>query len=183
MDNLFVLRGKMQEIYAKHSRIFDKVFQFLLALIAFFLINNNIGYMKMLAQPTITLALAVICTFFPVLITVIAAAALILCHMYAASLGMLLVTGIIFFVMFVFYLRLTPKKAIVVLLTPIAFMLNIPCVIPVAYALVSGPMTLVAILCGTIVFYMIEYVKKAAPALQGGGVVTDMITQITAYVK
>ena len=183
MDNLFVLRGKMQEIYARHSRIFDKVFQFILALVAFFLINNNIGYMKMLAQPTITLALAVICTFFPVLITVIAAAALILCHMYAASMGMLLVTGIIFFVMFVFYLRLTPKKAVVVLLTPIAFMLNVPYVIPVAYALVTGPMTIVAILCGTVVFYMMQYVKKATPALQGEDAVSGMMTQVSAYVK
>lgn len=183
MDNLFVLRGRMQEIYAGHSKIFDKVFQFILALVAFFLINNNIGYMKMLAKPTITLALSVICTFFPVMITVIAAAILILCHMYAASIGMLLVTGMIFFVMFVFYFRLTPKKAVVVLLTPIAFMFNVPYVIPVAYALISGPMTIVAILCGTIVFYMTQYVKKATPALQGEDAVAGMMTQINAYVK
>ena len=183
MDNLFVLRGKMQEIYARYSRIFDKAIQFIVALVAFFLINNNIGYMKMLSQPVITLALAVICTFFPMLITVIAAAALILCHMYAASLGMLLVTGILFFVMFVFYLRLTPKKAFVVLLTPIAFMLKVPYIIPVAYALISGPMTLIAIICGIIVFYMIQYVKKATPALQGEDAVTGMMTQISAYAK
>ena len=183
MDNLFVLRGKMQEMYARHSRIFDKAIQFIVTLVAFFLINNNIGYMKMLAQPTITLALAVICTFFPMIITVIAAAALILCHMYAASMGMLVVTGIVFFVMFVFYLRLTPKKAFVVLLTPIAFMLKVPYVIPIAYALISGPMTLIAIVCGTIVFYMMQYVKKATPALQGEDVATSMMTQVSAYAK
>lgn len=182
MDNLFVLRGRMQEVYARHSRIFDKVLQFLLALVTFYVINNNVGFMKALAQPTVTLALAVICTFFPLLITVLAAAALILCHMYAASLGILLVTAIIFFVMFVFYIRLTPKKALVVLLTPLAFMLKIPYVIPVAYALVSGPITMVAILCGTIVFYMLQYVKTAAVAMQGSET-TDLMTQASAYVK
>ena len=182
MDNLFVLRGKLQEIYARHSRIFDKLFQFVLALAVFYLINNNIGFMKILTQPTVTLALAVICTFFPLLITLIAAAALILCHMYGASLGMLLVTGMLFFVMFVFYLRLSPKMAVIVLLTPVAFMVGIPYVMPIACALVSGPATMIAIICGTVVHYMIQYVKKAAPALQGEEA-ASLMTQITAYVK
>ena len=182
MDTLFAIRGKMQEIYARHSRVFDKVFQFLLALITFMMINNNIGFMKVLTQPTVTLAMAVICTFFPVLITVIVAAFMILGHMYAASLGILIVTGVLFFTMFVFYFRLTPKKAVVVLLTPLAFVMNVPYVLPIAYALISGPVTIIAIICGTIVYYMMQYVKKAAPALQSGES-SEMMTQITAYVK
>lgn len=182
MDTLFVLRGKMQEIYARYSKVFDKIFQFILALMIFWLINSNIGFMKILAQPVVTLALAVICTFFPALITVIAAAVLVLGHMYAASMGLLIVTGMIFLIMFVFYFRLTPEKALVVLITPLAFMFKIPYVIPIAYALVAGPMTIVAILCGIVSFYMIQYVKNAAPMLQGEDV-DGLMTQITAYVK
>lgn len=182
MESLYVIRGKMQEVYARYSRILDKVAQFFLALIVFWMINNNIGYMKLLAQPTITLALAVICTFFPLLITVIVAVLVIVAHMYAASIGMLIVTGILFLIMFVFYLRLTPKKAVVVLITPIAFMMHIPYVLPIAYALVSGPITIVAILCGVIVYYMMQYVKKATPALQGEEV-AGLMTEIAAYVK
>ena len=182
MDNLYVLRGKMQEIYGRHSRIFDKVFQFILALVVFYLINGNIGFMKVLAQPAATLALAVICTFFPLLITVLAAAVLVLGHMYAASLGMLLVTAMIFFVMFVFYFRLTPKKALVVLLTPVAFMFKVPYIIPIAYALISGPSTIIAVIMGTVTYYMMQYIKKAAPTLQGEEA-ADMMTQISAYVK
>ena len=182
MDNLYVLRGKMQEVYARHSRIFDKLIQFVLALVVFYLINSNVGYMKVLAQPVVTLAFAVICTFFPVVITVITAALLVLAHMYAASLGILLVTAALFFVMFVFYFRLTPKMSLLVLLTPVAFMFKIPYVIPIACALVSGPMTSVAIILGTVTFYMLEYVKKATPALQTEEA-ADMMNQITGYLK
>lgn len=182
MNNLFVLRGKMQEIYARHSRVFDKLLQFVLALVVFYLINNNIGYMKGLAQPAATLAFAVICTFFPMLITVLVAAVLVLAHMYAASLGLLFVTAVLFFIMFVFYFRLTPKMSLLVLLTPVAFMLKIPYVIPIACALVLGPVTIVAIMLGTVTFYMLEYVKKAAPALQNE-VAADMMEQIRAYLK
>lgn len=182
MDNLFVLRGKVQEIYARHSRIFDKAFQFILALVVFYLINSNIGFMKIIAQPVATLALAVICTFFPLLITIIVATLLILAHMYAASLGMFLVTGALFFVMFVFYFRLTPKKALVLLLTPVAFMLHIPYIIPIACALITGPSTIIAVILGTLTYYMLEYVKKATPALQSEEA-ANMMTQISAYIK
>ena len=182
MNNLFVLRGKMQEIYAKYSEIVDKGIQFVLALTTFFLINNNIGFMKVLGQPVVTLALAVVCTALPVIVTVFAAAALVLCHLYAASLGVMLVTAVIFLIMFAFYLRLIPEKAVIILLTPIAFMLKMPYVIPIACALVAGPSTVLAIVLGVIIFYILRYIKLAVPAFQGEET-AGMLTQISAYVK
>ena len=182
MDNLFVIREKMRELYAAHSRVFDKGLQFVLALVTFYLINGNVGFMKAAASPVATLALAVICTFFPMIITVLLATALILVHMFAASVSALAVTALIFLVMYIFYLRLTPKMAIVVLLTPIAFAFNIPYIIPIALGLVATPISLVAVICGTIVYYMMAYVKKAAPGMESSGK-AKMMTEITAYVK
>ena len=51
MDNLFVIREKMRELYAAHSRVFDKGIQFVLALVTFYLINGNVGFMKAAASP------------------------------------------------------------------------------------------------------------------------------------
>ena len=39
--------------------------------------------MKLASSPAVILALAVICTFFPMIMTIIAASVLILAHMYA----------------------------------------------------------------------------------------------------
>lgn len=182
MDSLFVFREKLQEVYAKRSRIFDKSIQFILAIATFYLINDNVGFMKAASSPAVTLALAVICTFFPMNITIIAATALILAHMFSVSLAVLAVTGLVFLVMYIFYFRLTPKMAFVVLITPVAFMFKIPYVIPLAYGLVSTPVSLIAVSCGTIVYYMMQYVKKAAPGLEGKGK-EGFMTQISAYVK
>ena len=102
MDNLFVIREKMRELYAAHSRVFDKGIQFVLALVTFYLINGNVGFMKAAASPVATLALAVICTFFPMIITVLLAPALILVHMFAASGSALAVTALIFLVLYIF---------------------------------------------------------------------------------
>lgn len=124
MDTIYVLRGRIQEVYARHTKIIDKAGQFILAVVVFTLINHNVGFMDAFDSPVVALALAVICAFLPLLVTVLAATALVLAHMFSASLGALLVTAAVFLILYIFYLRLTPKMALLVLLTPIAFFLE-----------------------------------------------------------
>lgn len=180
MDTIYVLRGRIQEVYARYTKIIDKAGQFILAVVVFTLINHNVGFMDAFDSPVVALALAVICAFLPLLVTVLAATALVLAHMFSASLGALLVTAAVFLILYIFYLRLTPKMALLVLLTPIAFFLKIPYVIPIACGLVLSPVSMVAVTCGTIVFYMLEYVRENASSLEGSA---DLLTQATTYLK
>ena len=175
MDNLYVIKGQLQQVYAKYSKFIDKGVQFILALAAFYMINHDLGFMSLLSNPLITLGLAVICAFLPMIVTVLAAAVLILVQMAAVSLGIMAVTAAVFVIMFVFYVRFSPKTALVILLTP-------PYVIPVAFGLVGAPSSVVAIICGTIVYYMIDYVKTSASALESGGA-TAMISQLMTYLQ
>lgn len=120
MDNIYVIRGRIEELYGKHSKLFDKAFQFILAMITFSMINQNTGFMKSLSSPVISLALAVVATFLPPMVIVVIAAVLVLAHTLAASIGIFAVSAMIFLIMYIFYIRLAPKMAFVVLLTPIA---------------------------------------------------------------
>lgn len=182
MDNLYVIKGQLQQVYAKYSKFIDKGVQFVLALAAFYMINHDLGFMSLLSNPLITLGLAVICAFLPMIVTVLAAAVLILVQMAAVSLGIMAVTAAVFVIMFVFYVRFSPKTALVILLTPLAFLFHVPYVIPVAFGLVGAPSSVVAIICGTIVYYMIDYVKTSASALESGGA-TAMISQLMTYLQ
>lgn len=182
MDSLFVLKGQVQQAYAKYSVYVDKTVQFVLALLAFYLINDNIGYMKGLASPVATLGFAVICTFLPIGVTVFAAAALVLAHLYTLSLGVMLVAAIIFFVIFIFFVKFTPKRSIIILLTVLAFMLKIPYVMPIAFGLLGTPICLIPIISGTIVFYLITYVKTAAAGLKGVDA-AGLMGQISTCIK
>ena len=177
MDSLYVIRERMQDLYSRYSIVADKAIQFVLAVMTFYMINNNVGFMKTLASPVVALALAIIATFFPPIITVILATALILVHMYSVSIAALVVTALIFLIMYIFYLRFTPKMAIVVLLTPLAFALKIPVVVPISCALLMSPISMVAV-----VYYMMAYMKKAASGMQGGSV-KGMMGQIGKYAK
>ena len=67
-------------------------------------------------------------------------------------------------------------------MTPLAFVFKIPYIIPVVCGLVVSPVGLVAIACGTIVYYMMEYVKKVVPALESSGV-RAALSEATKYLK
>lgn len=174
MDNMYAIRGKLQEVYAKYSRIIDKGIQFVLALATFVVINQNIGFMKMAASPIVAIALAVICTFLSMNVILIVAAVLILAHMSAVSIGALVTTLIIFLIMYIFFFRMAPKYAVIVLVTALAFAFKIPYLIPIVCALIVAPVGLIPIMCGTIVYYMLAYVKKASANLESSGIRASM---------
>ncbi len=182
MDSIYVLRGRLEELYGRNSKVYDKVLQFILAMATFVIINNNVGFMKAAATPVAAFVLAVVCTFLPLSATVVMATALILLHMYSVSLGIFAMTAVLFLIMYIFYLRLAPKMALIVLLTPIAFSLKIPYVIPVACGLVASPGSLIAVMCGTLVRSMMEYVKKASASIEGADI-KSMLSQATDYVS
>lgn len=180
MSEILVMRKKLQEFYANKSIFVDKTLQFILGVVTFFLINKNIGVFKIVTSPIITILLAVVCTFLPPIVVVLVAATLILLHLYKISLGVMAVTALIFIMMYIFYCRFTPKKAIVLLLTPLAFWLNVPYVVPVLCGLASTPISVVPVAFGTIVYYMIAYVKESSAAITGA---EGLTAQITLFVK
>lgn len=180
MSELLVWKEKIQEYYAKWSIYINKAIQFILAFVAFFVINQNIGMMKIAASPAVTAALAVICAFLPPVFTALAAAALVLVHLFKLSLGVMGAAALIFLMMFIFYGRFTPKRALILLITPIAFMLHIPYVVPVVCALVMGPVVSIPVVFGTIAYYMIAFVKNSATAITNAKGIT---AQITLFVK
>ncbi len=182
MNGIYMVRESILGVYYKNAKIMDKVFQFLLALACFVIINQNVGFMEAASSIVVSVALAVICAFLPLNMTVVVAALLLLVHMYAVSYGTLAMTAAILVIMYVFYLRLTPKMGLVILLTPIAFVLKVPYVVPVVCGLVTAPVSLVAISCGVIVYYMMAYVKTASSTLSNGGI-KEMLAEVTQYAK
>lgn len=182
MSNLFVLKEQLQTFYAKYSKGIDKLVQLLLAFIVFYLINSKMGFMEGLTNPVITVVLAVICAFLPLVFTVVASAVLMIAHMQALSMGVMLVGVAFFAVMFIFYFRFAADKAVVVLLTVIAFSFKIPFAVPIGYALTSTPVCIVPVCFGTILYYMMSYLEISFTAVTGAegmaGQMTLFATQV-----
>lgn len=182
MSTLLVWKEQLQKIYGRFSIYIVKALQFVLGLCVFGLINSNLGFMKPASSMLCTLGLSAVCAFLPPIVMVVAATILILLHFYTLSAPIALVSLVIFLIMYIFYFRFTPKKAWLILLTPVAFAFKIPFVIPVAFGLLGTPVYVVPAALGTIVYYVLHYVKSSSSALKGG-TASGMVESLMAFAK
>lgn len=165
MTSLLVLREQLKRFYGKYEVYITPVLRFLLAFMSFSMINHAIGYMSALNSIAIVLILALLCSFLPLNFTVILAAAVSLVHLYAFSLECAVVALAVFLLMFVLYFRFSPNDTVVVLLTPLFFVLKIPYAVPIAMGLIGTPVSAVSVACGVIVYYVIGYMNESASVL------------------
>ncbi len=183
MNSLYVWKEEMQKLYARYAKYIDKVLQLILGILVFGMINSRIGYMELAAADYVTAGLAVLFTFLPPVCMAVAAAVLVLLHMFSLSLAVFAVTAAIFLMMFIFYFRFAPGTAMILLMTPLAFLFRIPYVIPVIYGLIGTPVYLVPVACGTIVYFMLHLVSGSATAFKGGAGAEGMLQAVTEFTK
>ena len=179
MKTLLEYREKMKLFLGKYDIYIFPVLKFALALIVFLVINANVGFMSRLTTPGIALVLALICSFLPLNITVVFGAILILIHMYALSLEAFAITFVLFALMFLLFFRTAPRYGYLLIVTPLAFCLGIPYLIPLAMGLAATPVAAVPAACGTIIYYLLHYVHLNTTIL-GNTDASSMTERITS---
>ncbi|MCH5254104.1 MAG: hypothetical protein J1F41_04200 [Lachnospiraceae bacterium] len=165
MTTLLVAKQYMKLFYSKFEIYITPFLKFLLAFISLVLINSSLGYMTGLNRLAVVLIVALMCSFMPTNFIVIMSALFTLLHLYAFSLECTVVIGAAFILMFLLYFRFSPKDTVVVVLTPVCFLLKIPYVMPIAMGLIGTPASAVSVGCGIIVYYMLRYINLNTPVL------------------
>ncbi len=165
MTNLLVFREQLKKFYSKYELYITPLCKFLLALVSLLVINSRIGYMSTLKNAAVVLILALLCSFLPINLTIVIAAAVTLAHLYAFSVECAIVALAVFLLLFILYFRFSPRDTLAVLLTPICFVLKIPYVMPIAVGLIGTPASSVAVASGVIVYYMLAGMNESASVL------------------
>ena len=104
--------------------------------------------------------LALLCAFLPVNLIALFGALLICLHAFALSIEVFAMAAGLLFIMYALYFRVAPGYGYVLVITPLAFFLNIPYVIPLVMGLLGGPVCAVPVACGTVIYYLIFYMKN-----------------------
>lgn len=160
MTALLEMKQRLKIFYSRYDIYLIPALKFLLAFFAFMMINGQIGFMDKVANPAIALLLALLCSFLPVNMTAVFGAVLICAHAFALSLEVLAIAAGLLFVMYVLYFRVAPGYGYVLVLTPVAFLLRIPYVLPLVMGLVGGPVCAVPVGCGTVIYNLMYYMKN-----------------------
>lgn len=162
MTNLLVIREQIMGFFSRFEAYIVAVLKFIMVMITLLIINADLGFMSKLDNGAIVLIVSLLCSFLPMNLIVLIIAAFTLLHLYSLSLECAAIVAMLFLIMFVMYFRFSPRDAAAVILTPICFMLKIPYVVPLTLGFVGTPMSCVSVGCGTVVYFMLSYVRENA---------------------
>jgi len=165
MESFLVMKEQLKNIYSKYDVYITPLLKFLMAFVVLLQINGKLGYMTKIDNIAIVLIVALMCSFLPVNFIIVVAAGFVLAHLYALSLECAVVALCIFVLLFLLYFRFSPKDTVVVLLTPLCFMLKVPFVMPLAMGLVGTPASVVSVAGGVIVYYIIDFISSNASTI------------------
>ena len=179
MTSLLVAKQKVIVFFEKYDVYIMPVVKFLIALISLSVINNKLGYMEQINALPIVLIAALMCSFMPTGFILVVSATFVLLHFYKLSLECAAIVGVVFLLLALLFFRFSPKDSLVVLLTPLCFILKIPYIMPILMGLIGTPVSAVSVACGVIVYYIIAHVNADATAL--GTMAEEAITVKIKY--
>lgn len=165
MTKLLLIKEKLVRLYAKSGNYIRHVIQFALAFISFFLIGKEIGSDSLLTSPLICLAAALICAFLPINATVVIASLLIIVDLFGLSVELAIIATAVLLIIYLLYFRFAPKTGFIVILTPILFFLHVPYLIPVIAALTVGFSGIIPMICGTFIYFLIDFSSNYSTAI------------------
>jgi hypothetical protein len=160
MMQILELRARLRELYQKFQIIIDPLLRFIVAFVTFTVINNAIGYDARFDKIIIVFLLSLLCSFTPSSVLVFLAMTLSLAHVYSVAKLLSILMIFVFLVLYLLFVRFTPKLGYVVLGIPILFGLNIPYVFPILLGLIATPLTILPAGCGVAVYYLIHIIQE-----------------------
>jgi len=158
MTQLLILKEHIQKFYQKYAFIINPMFRFLAGCIIFYAANKAVGYNPALGRNYVIGVMSLITVVFPSQIFLFVLAVYVVLHILYVSKYLALVTGIVFTILYLIYIRFLPKHGYVIMAAPILYALNIQYALPILMGLVSTPVAIVPMGIGIIVYYLIETV-------------------------
>ena len=167
MTALQELKQKMKNFYGEHDTFILPVLKFLLAIITFRGINASLGFMHKLDNIFVVLILSILCSVLPLNLMVILGLALIVAHCYAVGVEVAGFALLLIILLMILFLRFSSKDNLALILTPVAFGLRVPAIVPIGCGLLRGPASAISADCGVIIYYFMNLVKEKASVLKG----------------
>lgn len=162
---LLEFRELLKKLYGKFHMVFQALAKFSLSLLVFSMLNSSLGFDARLKNPLLMFLLALICSVMPYGIIVFFAAGVMLLHIYSVSLEITLLALILIVIIALLYYGFQPRDSFWLLLTPVAFVLKVPYVIPLLVGLSGTVVTIIPVSCGIMMYYLVMYVKNNAGVL------------------
>lgn len=160
MTGLLEAREKLRIFYGKYELYVTAGIKFLLGILVFSMINEQVGYMERLRHPAVVLMLSLVCAFLPVNAMVVLACAMLLLHLFALSLEACAIGLCLFLLLLFLYGKFAPKNGYSTILTSVLCFFRVPQVMPVSTGMLKEPSAYFSVLCGAVTYFYIRGVQE-----------------------
>lgn len=178
MTKLLVIREQMRKMYSLNSVYIRPIFNFIVMLISVVLINVNVGAMSLLKNPAVVIVISLVGAFLPGKFLILLIAFVLLAHLSAIAIEIAAMMFLIILIMYMLFIRFTPKDSAVLLLIPLLFLIKIPFVVPIVVGLVCTPFSIISVSFGVVIFSIINYIASDLEAISMAAK-TDSLNQMT----
>lgn len=162
MMKLLEIRARFRALYQKFEVYIDPVVKFIVAFIVFKVITNSLGSDPRFMKLPVLLALSLLSAFTPSSVLVLLGGVLALVHVYYVSPILMILAVLIFLILYLFFIRFTPKLGYVLVAVPILQMFGLSYMIPLLMGLFVTPLAILPTGCGVVIFYLFRIIKEAA---------------------
>lgn len=168
MTKLLIIKEKLRKIYSSNSVYIIPAVKFVITLVSLLTMNHYIGYMASLKNPIVSILIAAVCSVLPINVIVVVISLAVIANMYGIAAEIAIVAVLLYIIMYVFYFRFSAKYGYVLILMPVLFFLKIPFIMPLIIGAAMTPAAAVAMIFGTIVFFMMQYGSEEAVLIVNG---------------
>ncbi len=175
MTKLLEIKEQVFRFWGEYETYLRFVYKFILAFALFCIINGAVGFMEGVSTVPVALLLALLCCVLPQGATLLVAAVLSVVNLYVLSVEVALTAALIFVMVFFLYFRFSPKDGLLFILTPICFVLGIPYILPIGAGLLRKIYSVIAVACGTIVYFFLNGIYVNVTALSATTVGTGAV--------
>lgn len=160
MFDIYEIRVLLITIYKKYERFILPIFKFIVSLILFIKLNNFLNYNEAINNAIFNTILSLIVTFIPGNWLVIILFFLITSHLLFVSLEVSAIVVSVMLVIMLMYIRIFPKLGYYIVAVPLFYSIGIPFAIPIFAGLFSGPVAIIPISIGVVIYYFSGYLSS-----------------------
>lgn len=145
----------------------------ILMLAAFLLVKGNLCYYSRIDNIFIPLILAVFCAIIPLSLGMVILSCYTLVNLLGLGVEVVGVVAAVFVLTYLLYFRFAPDTGYRTVLTPVLAFFKMPYILPVTCGLKGTPGSVVSVLCGMVVYYLLKGIKANEAVFLGAAEISS----------
>lgn len=157
MERALEIRALLIGLYKKFDRVVNPLGKFIVSLIIITQLNRFFGYSPLFASLGINMAMALLAAFLPTSWFVLLLMAVVTLQMFSVSIEATIIVFLVMVVIYMLFGRIQPRYAMLIILVPWFYSLNLVYVLPLFAGLFLGVSAIMPLSVGVMAYYFAAY--------------------------